>query len=451
MNKFYLDLGISSIPNLTMEPYNIGDPYLYFNVYNISEFVLAPGSKVRAIIIPSGITTIPNPDETKNTSVIINRLRSNNTLSNDTYGVYSVTGGENNSDTEQYLSFNPVCLYSGFENYPYELHWLYIRGSNEIYGSISGIYSYPHNIQNSEIIVSGLLNSDNTMLYNIKWNTINNDNSVLYGVYPNDGPYKVKVQYANDENFSVSGFNNWIYFWSGAVSSGISFNLPFNDERTGYPANYNFLINNVSAGATKPGSIDKIININHNDFKNNQYFKSIDDIISINIDSKKLKKVSEVIIDSDVINRKRVSIGINDISIKTKYYSKQGYWVSPFYPLDDVIYTFSLNVDEFIPEYNNGTKTDIIKYYVDFNSILYRISPISRSTEFENNKIIPKVYVFDDGNNNNDVYYIKNNTTRGFKIKIVFDVNFISDNLFIAPEVYDFRAIIYNKNSLINI
>jgi hypothetical protein len=458
-NYFYADLGTLSSPSITMAPYNQGGNNLYFRVYTTSNYSLPPGCKVKAIIVPSGITTLPDPSGVFSVSELITRLRKNKVYSDETLGIFSVTGGENNSSSTMDLTFNNVKInQSGYswENYPFNLHWLVQRKDlSEVYGSVSGIYSLPHNIQNNELTISGqLISSNNLMKYTLFWNAINNESG-----YVSNGPYRCLVNYTwNSGNAFVSGFTNWVYYPAGNTVSGITFNVPFNDPRTyygtnsstGVPAQYDINITNV--GKTGYTSLNKVIKINHQTFNNtNNYFKNLDSEVFQHPNPELFKKVDEVKILPEVIDRKRLSIGINDINIKNNTYVKKGMYISPFYSLDIDMYTFSLKVDEFIPVFSSLNPYDIVKYYVEFNSKWERISPITRGDEFEDKILVPKLIVFDKAENTNTIKYIDSGNIKGFRIKIVFDLSSLGDVKFTSPEVYDYKCMIFTKDQFLNI
>lgn len=451
-NYFYTDLGADDSISLTMSGINIGDSNLYLRCAPVGTIKLPPGSKVKAIVLPSGSTTLSNPTAPYSVDGIIERLRSNVSISNDSLGIYTVGGGENNSSSPVELSFNDIKINNyNWENTPYNLHWIFQREDRESYGSSSGIWTLPHNIQNKEILISGLLvDSGDYMRYTLHWNSITNSNSPLY---TSDGPYRVFVNYVWDSGVLVEGFNDWVYYSSGTMDSGIIFDLPFNDPRNGSPAIYDFNLTNISADSNlRPGSSNKIVRIDHQTFLDSEnYFRNLDEQVFNSPDPLKLKKINEIKIEPGIINRKRLSIGINDISIKNNTYVKQGVYVSQFYPLDFNIYTFSLKVDEFIPEYLNLNPYDIVQYYAEFNSKWERISPITRGDELNDNILVPKLFVFDKGTSVNNLKYLELGNVKGFRIKISLDLSKLTDNNFISPEIYDYKCIIYSKNQFLNL
>jgi len=453
---FYADLGSVTSPSLNLESVNKGDSNLYFKITPTGNYTLTPGSVVKAIIVPSNTTTLSSPSGAFSVSGLLTRLRGSKPYNDSSLGIYSVIGGENNSSSNVYLSFSDIKINNyAWENTSFDLHWLFQRGNVESYGSVSGVYSLPHNIQNNEVVISGLLiDSGNLMRYNLYWNNITNEGSTNYGSgsYA-DGPYRCLVNYAwNSGVVDVTGFVDWNYYPSGVFSSGITFDIPYMDPRINAPAIYNFNIANVGAGLDQSGSLIKVIKIDHQSFIDSEnYFKNMDDEVFNSPNISFLKKVDEIKIEPGIINRKRLSIGINDIAIKNNTYVKQGFYISPYYPLDFNIYTFSLKVKEYIPEYDGLNQYDIIKYFCEFNSKWERISPITRGDELYNGILIPKLFVFDSGTNTSNVKYLEFGNVRSFRIKIVFDLSSIKDNKFISPEIYDYKCMIFNKDQFLNI
>lgn len=450
-NYFYANLGSSSVPSLSIYPVNKGDTNLYLRISG--NYLLTPGSKLKAIIVPSGITILPDPVDSFSVDGLLTRMRSNKTYYDITYGLFSAVGGENNSDSNINFSFTDIKINDYYwENTPFNLHWLLQRGDYEIYGSVSGVYTLPHNIQNSEVSISGNLTTSGTMSYFIKWDTIYNETASGYGSSPTDGPYRFKVTYAHNSGVIISGLSDWVYYPANTMLSGIYFTLPYNDDRTSYntPAIYNFYLSNVSADPTKPKPSDKIILIDHQKFTDSEnFFKNLDEIAFTAPDVSRLKKVGTIKIDPGIINRKRLSIGINDISVKDNTYVKQGIYVSPYYPVDFNLYTLSLRSVEKIPEYQNLDPYKIIQYFIEINSKWEQISPINRGDELIGNILVPKIFVFDKGqSDNSQVKFIETGNVNNFRVKIVFDLTNLNESKFIPPEVFDYKCIIFDKDQL---
>ena len=461
-NFFKTDLGSTEVANLSLEAINkYGDNKLYFRVNSESNYILQPDTKVRALIAPSSASL-----SASDASGLLVTGKDDNTN-----GYFYTNGGANYTTQEDILSFNDIEISDiSWENQTFRLYWLITRGPEVLYGSNENdIYSLPHNIQGSEVIISGnLIDIDSKMQYRITWNSIQNEGSTDYGSIPNDGPYWINVLYSysftrGDYGSSVSGFTSPLFHPSGVMSSGIVFELPFYDPRRTQelPASYKLRIANVTASGNtdiKPGSSILEVELDHGKLLNNNIksFKSVDEYVFNSPDKSKLVKVKEILIDDNVINRKRLSIGINDISIKENSYVKQGVYISPSYPLDFNIYTFSLRVDEFIPDYPNLNKYDIVKYFVEFNSNKWeQISPLGRKDEINNSVLIPKIFILDKSPQEeiiSEVKYIQYNSNINlFRLKIVFDLSGIIDEKFIPPEIRDYKCIIYDKNQFFNL
>jgi len=456
---FRVDLGTTSSIDLGLSALNLGDSKLHFEIDGATSYQIQPTSKVRAMIVPSSSTI---------TSTEISGLLTRQNIQNiPTSGFYFFEGGENNSSQDN-LTFKTLTIDEiQWENQTFDLHWVVLRGNDVFYDSNTiGIYSLPHNIQPSEIIISGnLLSGGDQIKYDIIWNEIQNDDDIQYGSYPSDGPYSLNVLYKYPSvGDYVSGFSSTIYYGSGTMSSGISIILPFYDERKTYqntPAIYNFELNNVTASGNilmKPGSTPLVITIDHQKMlDSNFYFKNLDNYTFKYADKNKLRKMDIPIkIDSSIINRTRIGIGISDISIKENTYVKQGIYVSKQYPLDFNMYTFSLRVNETIPDYSNLNPYDMVKYYVEFNSNKWEaISPINRKDEYFNGSLVPKIFIFDktpDEDISDQVkYIIYNSNVNAFRLKIIFDLSSVIESKFIPPEIRDYKCIIYDKDQFFNV
>ena len=443
-NYFNLTLGSTDPIDLYAEAVNKNDPYIWVRVYG--DYTLSVGCKIRALIVPSG--TVWEDGE------ILSKLQG--PLLNDTSsGIYS-TECVNNTDKDLPAFFNDIKINKvnniyNSENTEYELHWILQRGSDFKQGSYSGWYTYCHNIQPNEILISGGLTSNNSMEYMIHWNSLNNEESDQYVNYY--GPYRIAIQYAYSDDFVKS----WTYYPAGTMQSGIYFNLPFYDDRLDNiqkPAMYQFNIANV--GCNSSSQLDSNVNtifIDHQKFvdSDNNSFKNLDEyaFATAKVNTSLINKVDEKTITNDVIDRRRLSIGINDISVKDNVFVKQGVYVSPYYPLDVSLYTLSLKVDEHIPNYPGINPYDVVQYFIEINSSWERISPINREDESLNGELIPKILVFDKGtSDNSQIKYIDLSVVRIFRVKIVFDLTKITDSKFSPPEIRDFKCIIFDKDQL---
>lgn len=457
-NYFKTDLGPTSAAVLYLIPISLGDTKLYFRIGGAEYYTLQPGSKVRAMIVPS--------DAGVPVATIKDLLKRDNRVNDILQGYYYATGGENNSSENDTLTFDPIKIENyDWENTKFDLHWMVLRGGDELYGSnLDGVYLFPHNVQSSEVQISGNLLGDGRLIqYQISWDPINNEDSADYGSSPTDGPYYFYVgyKYFYREGPSVSGFEDPIYYPSGTMDegSGITIVLPFHDERKQYqnvPAIYNFRLGNISAGSDKSGTKFLNVTMDHQVLiDSNKYFANLDNITFTHASKDKLKKVGEVEIEPGIINRKRLSLGINDVSVKDNTYVKQGIYVSNSYPMEFNIYTFSLKVDEMIPSYPNIDPYSVIKYFVEFNSNKWeQISPINRKDEYNGSTLIPKMFIFDKASEDasEQVKYIDyNSNVNSFRIKIVFDLSKILESKFTPPEVRDYKCIIYDKDQFFNL
>lgn len=455
---FKTDLGLTETVNLGLEAVPSNDEYIYFKITGTENYILQPGSKIRAIIVPS--------DSVVPTGEIAALLRIQNSKDDINNGYFFAQGGENNTTKDDILSFSKIKIdnYS-WENTKFDLHWMIIRGTDEIYeNNLCNIYSLPHRIQSSEVSISGnLLNDGEFIQYRVIWNSINNEGSDEYGSLPNDGPYMLNVKhkyglnrYGSSE--PVSGFSTPVFYGSGVMSTGVVFDVPFYDTRKEFqniPAIYNFELYNITAGNEKPGSIPFVVTMDHqNLIDSNSYFKDLDRYTFQHASKDKLKKVAEIQIEPNIINRKRLSIGINDISVKNNTYVKQGIYISKPYNLDFNLYTFSMKVTEVIPFYPNVDPYQIVQYFIEFNSNQWeRISPINRKDEFDKGQLVPKLFIFDKSNDiqSNIKYISYNSNINSFRVKITFDLSSLIDSKFSPPEIHDYKCIVYDKNQFFNL
>lgn len=454
-NYFTSILGSGDSASLNIVPVNKGAKS-YFRASGVSSYTIRPGEKVIAMVAPHSSPL---------SSGLAISLMKQSTLRDNIYsGYFFFEGGYNSTQQDDNLSFSDLELPRSWENTEFDLYWLQKLESSESYGTyLGGIYSYPHNIQPHEVTISGSLASSDTMNYKIFLSGIVNDSDVNYGSPPNDGPYAFKAEYNIPDatgDVVVPAYTEYIYYPSGVISSGISFSLPFHDPRDGFnkiPATYNFKVVYVSAGTDKPGSSPLSIKMDHaNLIDSNTYFNNLDKIVFSTPEKENLRRVDEVEIPPLTIDRKRVSIGINDIAISDNTYTKQGTYVSSYYPLDFEIYTFSLRIKENIPDYGDLDPYSLVRYYAEFNNNVWeRISPLERKEEYENSKLVPKMFIFDRPSNesgNENVKFINyGSVINTFRIKITFDLSAIDDNKFPPPEIIDYKCVIFNKNQFLSI
>lgn len=419
---------------LKLNARNNSDSHLYFDIlYDGSSFDVHPDEEIRVLVAPSSASL-----SSADASGML--LRDNR--KDDSGQGYYYTSFINSTDSTQSISFDPIQISTNnWENTKFDLHWLRKFGSYSEHGSnVTGVYSLPHNIQPDEIYVSGVLSNNNQINYNVKWNSITNESGCAYYLQAKylDGTF------AND-------FTDYKSYASGTMSSGINFDLPFNNEYADAPAIYNFQFYNSGVG----GVSDIVsVKLNHQELLTTDYLRTLDNETFTAPNPDNIQLYDNILIDAGTIDRKRMSIGINDIAVSSNSYVKEGTYVSKPYILDIVPYSFALRIKEFIPDYGaNVNPYDVIKYYVEFNSKEWlRISPINRSDEFSNNKLIPKLIIFDVGENSDpNVFYTNfESNIHIFRVKIVFDVSFLNIFQFAPPEVYDYKSIVYSKNQLLS-
>lgn len=184
---------------------------------------------------------------------------------------------------------------------------------------------------------------------------------------------------------------------------------------------------------------------------------SADDFDSGDIDSfvdVKVEKVEEIPIKKDVVLKKRLSIGVEDLGLVNELYAKEGVYVSEYYNIDDPLYTFYMKVGESLPDIGGYS---IIRYYVQFNNQDWiRFSPITRLTEFDTDgNQVPKFFVLDDlniGHISSDLTELKYEfPVYSFRIKIEMDMSFMNTSNFISPAVDFYECHVTDRNSFMRI
>ena len=191
-----------------------------------------------------------------------------------------------------------------------------------------------------------------------------------------------------------------------------------------------------------------LINISSDEF-NEGDLSSFDDVSS--------KKIGEVPIKSDVVQKKRYMVGIEDIGIVNETYVKQGTYISDFYTIDDPLYTFFLRTSEVLPEVPQVDPHSKLRYYVQFhNQDWIRISPNNRGHEVdEDNNTVPKFIVLDDLNigqvSTDLIELLYDLPIFSFRIKIEFDMSFIDNTNFISPSVDFFECHVTDRNSFLQV
>lgn len=463
-----IDFSARSTADLLISGYNNGpsDPNVYLRLCAASSFTLLPGETLRALIVPTSVGMTPTVASghllDASYSDAINAGRLLYTIENDTYS--SVTYGA--ADKVLY-TFKP--LDKAFENTMFDLHWLqHVDIASNLYGNYTGIaYTYPHNLQASEVgLTMEPINSGYVRYYFDFPEVVNSGHALYTGTHQ---PYNIGFYYPKG-GYSLgniaSGLINGktvryplgvLSGYAPSINTGFVLDLLLNDPRTGatkVPGAYDIFLG--YSGVTRLASTPLVIYSKHYDFLKNK-LPALDSAVSTSLDISKLEKVGEVPIDKnvDVIKRERLSVGIKDIAIKENSYEKRGSYISPRYTHDNGLYTFSLKVKETIPPYPSVDPYSTVRYFVEFNGISWEpISPTSRGVEYDNRgKVIPKLIVFDKGPGGEieGVKYLNlvANIT-SFRIKISFDIT-KTVGLVVPPEVWDYRCTIFDKKQLLEL
>lgn len=440
----------------SLEPDNTGGQDLGFSIKATDPIVdLIPNEIIKYMIKPNDLVL---------TSTQISGILSGQTVDNRTTGQY-FTYIENTTDELKTVSYPKFKFPSTFENTEFTLHWLHQikeQGYSHYGENIVPVFSFPHNIQASEVKLSGKIGTtEKTIDYTVTFPALLNEGSSNYS--GSNLPYVLFVQHQypdNSEpyNMAVDGFTDGpIFYPSGYALNGISFTLPFYDNRDNseiLPAKYTISINYNSAGSIGQGSTAFQLNVDHENIKD-KFLIDLDAVARSSAKIEDLHYIKNINIPANIINRKRLAIGIEDIKTVERIFEKTGMYVSHSTNLDFGIYTFSLNVDEYIPVYNNINSFDTVKYFVEFNNAGWiRISPINRDTETENDEVIPKILIFDNVEQNTSVSNVKyiniSSIANNFRIKIVFDMSSITNSTFVPPEVHSYKCIIFDKDHFAN-
>jgi hypothetical protein len=121
------------------------------------------------------------------------------------------------------------------------------------------------------------------------------------------------------------------------------------------------------------------------------------------------------------------------------------------------MYTFSLRVEEYIPDYKDIDKYTTVKYYAQFNNQEWiRISPMNRPDEYDGDKLISKMIVFDQAADSEKLKFMNVSFIPSavpinvFAIKIVFDFTAVTDPDFIPAEIKNYTAVIFDQNQLLS-
>ena len=431
--------------------YNTGNQDLGMHVSGAaSNLELVPGEQIGFMMKPTGVVLT----DTQWSGLIKRQVDDNPTSG------YFFTYVNNTTTAINQFNYPHFTVSKEWENTPFNLGWLRSLPSGNFWifnNNNNAVFSFPHNLQPNEVSISGgMSTSEKTIDYNIVFPALKNEGHPDYGGN-DDLPYYIRVEYEYPDNISpytlgASGFASGLYYGSGITATGIGVTLPFYDHRETWehiPATYRFFINYNSAGTTQPGSTPLEVVLNHAKIKEN-LFPDLTALASSQPKSENLKKVDTIDIPEGVIGRRRLAIGIEDIKSVERVFQKEGTYVSNAYNLDFGIYTFSLKVNEFIPQYQNIDSNEVVKYYVEFNNGEWiRISPVDREMEEENGKTIPKLLIFDAAPTNVTDNVIKYVTVDGivnnFRIKVVIDLSNIGTDVFIPPEVRNYQCMIFDK------
>lgn len=461
----YISLSLSTptSSNLQLQPIEAGynDPACYMKVWSPSSFSLKASEAISVLIIPSDDAITP----TEASGFLVDKTK----VSDPSRGLY-IYRFTNELDDSRTLTdlYTFQILNRPFENVKYKLFWLQQHVTDIIFDSdLAGVYLYPHNLQVQEVGFRAEVVDNNTMMrYTMSFPEVNNSGSVDYGV--GNQPYLFSINYVYGQGDVTGVFSSgpivfsdrydYTEFSAGEPSANIVFDVPYHDPRSGFkevPAQYRFNIRYNCADPVATGSIPLSVVMNHQTIEDQQMV-DLDAWISTHLDDAKLRKIDDVYVERGVIDRSRLSIGVKDIVVKQNTYKKSGTYISKPYSSDFGIYTFSLRVDEFIPDYPNMNKYDTVNYFVEFNSRPWvRISPINRSLELdENGDAVPKLFVFDSdrGQTSENVGFLNYQApVTVFRLKIVFDVTKVSDAFFIPPEIRDYECIVYDKNQMLEI
>ena len=437
--------------------YNTGDRDVGFQISGEAPSIaLAPNERISYMVKPIGLVLTDTQ-----MSGILKGTTVDNNVSGQFFGYL-----ENTTRIEKTFTYPKITFPAEWENQEFDLSWLrWIPNSTyTTFGKdVTAVYSFPHNLDPEEVTISGVIsNSEKTVDYTVHYSGLHNEYSPDYTVSPNL-PYALKVEYSIPDNNSpynlrASGFESgWEYYPGGSSTTGISFSLPFYDQRENWdniPATYKFYLNYRSPTATYNEATSLNVILNHAFIRDN-FFADLHALALAQPKDENLHEVDIVDIPADIISRRRLAIGIEDIKSVERVFVKDGVYISTAYNLDFSIYTFSLKVDEFIPNYSNINRWETVKYYISFNNSDWeRVSPIDREIESQGNTTIPKLFVFDKIDETIDTGVIKyipaNGIINNFRIKIVFDVSALGDAVFVPPEIRNYKCMIFDKQHFAN-
>lgn len=463
-DSFLVNLGERSAASLTISGYNNGpgDPGIYMQILANTSFSLLPGESLKVLIVP--------------TEYFMTDMTASGMLNDSFQNDYNngIVGGSILNDGLETANFDGQLMIldlhgNKFENSRFNLHWLQkLKGYPSIYGNNkTGIYSYPHNLQASEVSLVMEPIGNTKVRYRFSIPEVVNSGDALYtGAHQ---PYQLGFYFLerrlgssdiasgviNGLDVEFTGMDPLTSGFAPPSNTGITLELPMYDPRAGLnevPAAYSIYIGYKGAGGLNPTLLN--ITSRHFDFLNNK-LPELDNKISTTLNSNKLQRVGLIKIDRKTIERKRLSIGIKDIVVQENSYEKQGTFISPRYTSENGIYTFSLRVKENIPDYPNVDKYSTVRYYVEFNGLTWEpISPVNRLVEYDSKgMVIPKLLIFDQdpGDFVEGIKYLNfvANIT-SFRLKITFDITAVP-GLVIPPEVMDYKCVIFDKRQLLEL
>lgn len=372
-------------------------------------------------------------------------------ISDSTSGFYLAKYEHTGDNTSGIIKLD-TYLSNEFANTPFYRYLYTTKNNDDNYstysGYLSGIWTGVPVVTFSNAL-EGIYESGT---FKIKFypNRFNNDNSLEYNGDP---------QYNISYTYRVQGGTQILYsedFNYDIIESGIipDFNLiSYVENATGsdstmYDVSVKLSYISPIANYEKTTSI---INLDKFFYDMNYQFSNK---IPSEINEDLLIKTNEVLIDNgtNLNNRKRLCIGIQDIAVYDNKYKKFGEYISTNYYLQDSLYTLSMMTDEYI----NDKDYEKIKYYIQINneSEWIRISPNNRPSEKYNNKIIPKLIIFDIASDevigNSYAKFINyQKDILSVKVKIQIDCSNETNSNFISPEVYDYKLNIITKQDLL--
>lgn len=265
-------------------------------------------------------------------------------------------------------------------------------------------------------------------------------------------PYGITISGVNTEDSFINASGEEIsapyknYF--DTATDGMYLNLPFDDNQI-----YNIALFNIDQeGIESPYLTFNTADIRTSSDEFNQGELGEFDTVS-------LERLGEVNIPEDIVVKKRASVAIDDVALLSETYLSQGVYISDFYTIDNPLYTFSLEVNEYLPTIP-GVDIDphvMIKYYVEFqNQDWIRISPRNRSDEYdENGLIVPKMLILDSlgmGDISSDIRELPFDfSVFSFRLRIELDMSFVQSEYFVSPEVRSYKLFVTDRNSFFRI